>query len=205
MFIFDESLHTLLVRCAGLGIDLRPHIQSGLVAIKQVDPAELSPGEFANTIREAVEERDACLIVIDSLNGFLNAMPDERYLIIHLHELLSYLGQASVATLLVSAHRGTHRQLDDGAGRCQLPRRLRRADALFEYMGEVRQAISVLKKRGGMHERSIREFQMKSGSIQVGPQLRDFAAFLPACRSSSWRRASTRPGGAHEPLLWCPE
>ena len=106
MFLFDESLQTLLSRCDGLGIRLRTWFENGRVAVQRVEPADLSPGEFAQRIRRAVEERDVSLIVIDSLNGYLNAMPGERFLVIHLHELLMYLGQQGVATILVGAHQG---------------------------------------------------------------------------------------------------
>ncbi|MCE9526075.1 MAG: AAA family ATPase, partial [Planctomycetales bacterium] len=106
LFIFDESLHTLLNRTTGLGMDLRKHVEEGRVTVQQVDPAELSPGEFAHAIRRAVEERGATIVVIDSLNGYLNAMPEERFLIIQLHELLTYLGQLGVATLLIGAQQG---------------------------------------------------------------------------------------------------
>ena len=98
LFIFDESGNTLLSRCAGLGVDLKPQVDAGLVSIQQVDPAELTPGEFAHAIRTAVEERHAQLVVVDSLNGYLNSMPDEKFLVVQLHELLTYLGQRGVAT-----------------------------------------------------------------------------------------------------------
>jgi circadian clock protein KaiC len=178
LFIFDESIHTLLTRSAGLGMDLRPHMADGRVIIQRVDPAELSPGELVAAIRRAVEERHASTIVIDSLNGYLNAMPGERYLIVQLHELLTYLGQAGVATLLISAHQGlvgTHMVAPVDASYL--------ADAVillryFETQGEVRQAISVLKKRGGAHERTIRELRLEGGRIRVGPPLRQFRGVL---------------------------
>jgi circadian clock protein KaiC len=148
------------------------------VTIQQVDPAELSPGELTHAVREAVERRDTSVVVIDSLNGYLNAMPGERFLIVQLHEMLTYLGQARVATLLVSAHHGligSHMASPVDASYL--------ADAVillryFESKGEVRQAISVMKKRGGAHERTIREFRMDAGGIQVGPPLREFRGIL---------------------------
>lgn len=178
LFIFDESLNTLLTRCAGLGIDLRGHVDAGRVSVQQVDPAELSPGEFAHAIRRAVEDQDATVVVIDSLNGFLNAMPGERFLIIQLHELLTFLGQAGVATILVGAHQGLI-----GAHMIAPVDASYLADAVilmryYETRGEVRQAISVVKKRGGAHERSIREFRMENGRITVGQPLRDFRGVL---------------------------
>jgi circadian clock protein KaiC len=178
MFIFDESSETLLTRSAALGVDLRKHVDSGHVMIKQVDPAELSPGEFAHTIRLAVERMDVAIVVIDSLNGYLNAMPEERFLTIQLHELLTYLGQAGVATLLVGAHQGLI-----GANMTTPVDASYLADSVvlmryFEVRGEVRQAISVIKKRGGAHERTIREFRMQAGGIVVGDPLRNFRGVL---------------------------
>jgi len=177
-FIFDESENTLLTRSEGLGIDLRRHVDAGQVTIQQVDPAELSPGEFAHVIRQAVERNGASVVVVDSLNGYLNAMPGERFLIIQLHELLTYLGQAGVATLLV----GTHQGLIGGAMVTPVDASYL-ADAVillryFEARGEVRQAISIVKKRGGAHERTIREFRLESGRISVGPPLREFRGVL---------------------------
>jgi circadian clock protein KaiC len=178
LFIFDESTNTLLTRAAGLGIDLRPYVDDGRVTLQQVDPAELSPGEFAHAIRRAVERQRASIVVIDSLNGYLNAMPEERFLIIQLHELLTYLGQAGVATILIGAHQGLiGGQMITPVDASYL------ADAVilmryYETRGEVRQAISVVKKRGGAHERSIRDFRLESGRISVGAPLRDFRGVL---------------------------
>jgi circadian clock protein KaiC len=178
LFIFDESLNTLLSRSAGLGIALHQHIDAGRVSVRQVDPAELSPGELAHSIRQAVERQHVSIVVIDSLNGYLNAMPEERFLIIQLHELLTYLGQAGVATILVGAHQG----LIGGAMITPVDASYL-ADAVilmryFEARGEVRQAISVVKKRGGAHERTIRELRLESGRISVGPPLREFRGIL---------------------------
>ncbi|HEY0962905.1 MAG TPA: ATPase domain-containing protein [Pseudomonadales bacterium] len=178
MVIFDESSNTLLTRTAALGIDLRPHVEAGLVTLMQVDPAELSPGELVYAVRQAVEKDEVAIVVIDSLNGYLNAMPGEQHLIIHLHELLTYLGQHDVATMLISAHHG----LIGGAMTAAVDVSYL-ADAVvlmryFEAQGEVRQAISVVKKRGSAHERSIREFTMMDGRIQVGSPLRQFRGIL---------------------------
>jgi circadian clock protein KaiC len=178
LFIFDESLHTLLSRSAGLGIDLRKHLDTGRVTVRQVNPAELSPGEFAHAIRRAVEHQSASVVVIDSLNGYLNAMPEERFLTIQLHELLTYLGHAGVATLLIGAHQGLI-----GGPMVSPVDASYLADAVillryFEMKGEVRQAISVVKKRGGAHERTIREFRMEQGRVSIGQPLRDFRGVL---------------------------
>jgi circadian clock protein KaiC len=178
MFIFDEGLNTLFTRTTALGIGLSKHVESGTVTVQQVDLGELSPGELVQAVREVVEKNGADIIVLDSLNGYLNAMPEERFLIIQLHELLMYLGQAGVASILISAHRGiigTHMVSPVDASYL--------ADAVilmryFETGGEVRQAISVVKKRGGAHERTIREFKLSGGKIQVGPPLSEFRGIL---------------------------
>jgi circadian clock protein KaiC len=178
MFVFDESVNTLLSRTAAMGIDLAEPIERGTVAVKQIDPAELSPGEFAHEIRRAVDERSVSIVVVDSLNGYLNAMPDERFLIIQLHELLMFLGQAGVATILVGAHQGLI-----GGGMVSPVDASYLADGVilmryFEAGGEVRQAISVVKKRGGAHERTIHEFALNAGGISIGRPLREFRGVL---------------------------
>jgi circadian clock protein KaiC len=177
LFVFDESPATLITRCAGLGIGLASHVEAGRITIQQVDPAELSPGEFIDRIREAVRA-EVSMVVIDSLNGYLHAMPGERFLTIQLHELLMYLGQQGVATILIAAHHGMiGSQMNTPVDASYL------ADSVillryFEASGEVRQAISVVKKRGGRHERSIREFRLDDGGIHVGEPLRDFRGIL---------------------------
>ena len=194
MFIFDESVATLLTRTTGIGIELEKHVQSGVVMVQPVDPAELSPGEFAHALRRAVEVDGARVVVIDSLNGYLNATPEERFLTIQLHELLSYLGQRGVATMIVGAHQG----LIGGAMRAPVDTSYL-ADAVillrfYESLGEVRQAISIVKKRGGAHERTIRDFKLTSEGIQIGEPLRRFRGVLtgvpipidePGARSAS--------------------
>jgi circadian clock protein KaiC len=178
MYIFDEARSTLVSRSAGLGIALQKHADAGMVKIVQVDPSELTPGEFAHRIRREVEHNDVSCVVIDSLNGYLNAMPGERFLTIHLHELLMYLGEKNVATMLIGAHQGligTQMQTPIDASYL--------ADAVlllryFEAQGAVRQAISVMKKRGGNHERTIREFKLEPGGIVVGHPLTEFRGVL---------------------------
>ena len=177
MFVFDESKATLMSRMSGIGSTFEQRVADGSVVVRQVDPAELTPGELTHAIRQEVEERGACVIVIDSLNGYLNAMPGERFLTIHLHEILMYLGERGVATILIGAHQGligTNMQTPIDASYL--------ADAVvlmryFELKGEVRQAISVVKKRGGNHERTIREFSMEGG-IRLGEPLRQFRGVL---------------------------
>jgi circadian clock protein KaiC len=159
-------------------VNLAEHIKAGRITVQQVDPAELSPGEFTYAIRRAVEQAQASVVVIDSLNGYLAAMPEERFLVIQLHELLSYLGQNGVATLMVGAHQGLiGMQMNSPVDASYL------ADAVlllryFEDRGQIRQAISVIKKRGGEHERAIREFSLKEGRIQVGEPLKGFRGVL---------------------------
>ncbi len=178
LFVFDESPQTLLSRCDELQVDLRGPVEAGVVTLQQIDPVELTPGEFTHAIRRAVEERNAKIIVIDSLNGYLNAMPEERFLTIQLHELLMYLGQRSVATILIGAHQGLiGSQMNTPVDASYL------ADAVvllryFEARGEVRQVISVMKKRGSNHERTIRELRLDGGRIHVGEALRTFRGIL---------------------------
>ena len=177
MFLFDESPQTLLTRCEELNIGLSAFVDSDVVTLQQIDPAELTPGEFIHGIRQAVAA-GARIIVIDSLNGYLNAMPEERFLTIQLHELLMYLGHRGVATILIGAHQGLiGSQMHTPVDASYL------ADAVvllryFEMRGEVRQALSVVKKRAGNHERTIREFRLESDGIYVGEALREFRGIL---------------------------
>src|SRR5688500_11508310 len=178
VFMFDESPNTLFTRCKGLNIDLESCVRDEMIRLVQVDPAELSPGELSFMIREAVEKHGVKIVVIDSLNGYLNAMPEERFLTIQLHELLMYLSQRGVASMLIGAHHGLiGAQMHTPVDASYL------ADAVillryFEAQGAVRQAISVVKKRGGLHERTIREFSMNDGAIKVGEPLRKFRGVL---------------------------
>ncbi|HEX5855599.1 MAG TPA: ATPase domain-containing protein, partial [Thermoanaerobaculia bacterium] len=176
LFVFDEALATFLERSRGLGLDVDPFVKSGSLAIRQVDPAEMSPGEFSHAVRDEVEKNGTQIIVIDSLNGYLNAMPNERFLMLHLHELLTYLGQHGVTTILLLTQHGivSGEQVPVDASYL--------ADTVillryFEALGEVRQAISVIKKRTGRHERTIREFKF-DGGVGVGEPVRDFQGVL---------------------------
>ena len=178
MFIFDENEQVLLSRAEGLGIGLAEHVANGLVRIQQVDPAELSPGEFMHTIRNAATVEHSEVIVLDSLNGYLAAMPGERFLSLHLHEMLAYLGQLGVATVMIAAHQGLI-----GGPMISPVDASYLADAVlllryFEAQGEIHQAISVVKKRGGFHERTIREFSLGADGIRVGAPLRQFRGIL---------------------------
>jgi circadian clock protein KaiC len=194
LFIFDESPETLLTRCAELGVDLQAHLTAGRVSVRQVDPAELTPGELVHAIRDAVEHRNAKVIVIDSLNGYLNAMPEERHLTIQLHELLMYLGQKGVATILIGAQQGLigpqMRTPIDASYMADAVILLR----YFEARGEVRQAISVIKKRSSMHERTLREFRLENGRISVGEALREFRGVLTGVPTYDTHSASASDG-----------
>jgi circadian clock protein KaiC len=177
-YSFEEGLGTLATRARGLGWDLEGAMESGRLSVEFVNPAELSPGEFAHGVQRAVDEQGAKVVVIDSLNGYLNAMPEERHLSLHLQQLLSYLNQRGVATLMVVTQHGFL-----GAG-MQAPVDLSYlSDSVlvlryFEHEGELQVAISVLKKRSGPHERSIRVMTMTSAGIRLGPPLRDFHGVL---------------------------
>jgi circadian clock protein KaiC len=174
VYAFDEGRGTIAGRAASLGLPLQPALDAGLIRIQQVDPAELSPGEFTHMVRNAVEADGARVVVIDSLNGYLSAMPDERFLILQMHELLSYLNQLGVLTILVLAQHGL-------VGPMQTPLDISYlSDAVlmlryFEFEGTVRRALSVVKKRSGDHEHTIREFRLSQRGLAVGPPLRDFS------------------------------
>jgi len=177
IFTFDESLATLLERASGLGMDLNKHRTSGMLEIQQIDPAELSPGEFVSRIQRLVDDEDLKVLIIDSLNGFLNAMPHEQFLSMQLHELLAYLGQQGVATFLTLAQHGFFGVTESPIDISYL------ADTVlliryFEQAGEVKRALSVVKKRSGPHERTIRELIFGEGEILVGPPLKDFEGVL---------------------------
>jgi circadian clock protein KaiC len=178
IFTFDEVRDSVLARSEGLGISLRGHVAAGLIKIEQIDPAELSPGEFVYRIRRGVEKEHWKVVVIDSLNGFLNAMSGEQAMTVQLHELIAYLNQVGVATFLVMAQygilgHGMSNPLDVSyiADNVLLLR-------YFEAMGEVKQAISVVKRRAGYHERAIRELVMRDGAIRIGDPLSDFEGVL---------------------------
>jgi circadian clock protein KaiC len=176
-FAFDEGQGTVEARARTLNLPLQKHKESGLIRFQQIDPAELSPGEFAANVRRSVERDKARLIVIDSLNGYLNAMPDERFLILQMHELLTYLGQQGVLTIMVLAQHGLVGPMDTPLDISYL------SDAVlmlryFEIAGTVRRALSVVKKRSGDHEHSIREFRLTQNGIKLGPPLREFSGIF---------------------------
>jgi len=177
MFIFEESVASLLARSNSLGMPLEPLVEQGLLVIRQVDPAQLQPGELAHLVREAVEEQGVRVMVIDSLNGYLNAVPEERFLILHLHELLSYLGQAGVASILVFAQHGLVGHMQASVDVSYL------ADCVillryFEAEGKIHKAISIVKKRSGPHETSIRSLSMSGAGIRIGEPLENYRGVM---------------------------
>jgi circadian clock protein KaiC len=176
IYLFDESKSVYLERSTGLGVDLQPHIKSGKLHLQQIDPAEVPPGEFVNDIRARVAD-GATVVVIDSLNGWMNAMPGEQYLQLQMHELLSFLGMQGVATFLILAQQGVMGPMQTAVDISYL------ADAIilmryFEAIGEIRKAISIFKKRSGAHEATIRELAVSSSGINLGEPLRGFQGVL---------------------------
>ncbi|WP_221400951.1 ATPase domain-containing protein [Parvularcula dongshanensis] len=177
MFVFDEELELLLNRSDDLGFDLRRYAEEGTALIEQVDAAESSPGEFAHRVARAVIETGAKTVVIDSLNGYMAAMPEERALLLHVHELLQYLNRQGATTFLTLAQRG---MVDDMRSPIDLTYLADTAILLrfFEAMGHVRRAVSIMKKRTGAHEDTIREFKIGGGGLTLGEPLEHFQGVL---------------------------
>lgn len=177
IFAFDETRSIMLARAEALGLGLEEHIESGAITVQQVDPAEISPGEFAARIREEVN-RGCKLVVIDTLNGYLNAMPGEKYLTNQLHELVAYLNYKNVVTILILAQHGLVAAAESPVDLSYL------SDTVvslrfFEAAGEVKQSIAVIKKRSGRHEKTIREFRLETGQgVRVGQPLKEFQGVL---------------------------
>ena len=191
IFVFDEELGLLIDRSLGLGFDIRAMQRSGALHIEQFDAAEMSPGEFAHRVRARVSEEAARTVVIDSLNGYQAAMPQENALVLHIHELLQYLNRQGATTYLTVAQHGLVGDMKSPVDVTYL------ADTVvllryFEAMGRVRRAVSVIKKRTGMHEDTIREFQIGLGGLSVGLPLRGFQGVL---------RGVPNFVGQQEPLL----
>lgn len=177
IFAFDEELGLLFDRMTGLGFDLEAARQAGDLTIEQVDAAELSPGEFAHRVRDVVDTKNIKTVVIDSLNGYQAAMPEENSLILHIHELLQYLNRQGATTFMTVAQHGLVGDMQSPVDVTYL------ADTVillryFEAMGSVRRAISVIKKRSGSHETTIREFTINNEGLRVGEPLSDFHGVL---------------------------
>jgi len=177
MFTTDETVETVMIRCRGLGIPLETHLEKRMIDVQRLDPSELSPGEFIARIRTDVEEKECRVVIIDSLNGLLNAMP-EQAIMVQLHELFSYLSHMGVTTFVVMAQFGLMgTQMGSPVDVSYL------ADNVllfryFEAFGAVRQAISVVKRRSGPHERSIREMRLSPNRIEIGAPLEQFEGVL---------------------------
>jgi circadian clock protein KaiC len=177
LFVFDEELGLLISRAKALNIDLDEMREKGLLYIEQMDAAELSPGEFSHRVRTALDRFKCKVVVIDSLNGYQAAMPEEQFLTLHLHELLQYLNRQGAATFLTIAQTGMMGDMRQPADVTYL------ADTVimlryFEAFGRVRRAISVVKKRTGPHEDSIREFSINDQGIALGEPLHQFQGVL---------------------------
>jgi circadian clock protein KaiC len=177
LFAFDEELGLLFARAKGLGIDLKAMRDAGKLTIEQMDAAELSPGEFSHRVRACVDKANARVVAIDSVNGYQAAMPEEQYLILHLHELLQYLNRRGVGTFLTVAQHGMIGDMTQTIDITYL------ADSVimmryFEALGRVRRAVSVIKKRTGGHEDTIREFRIGDTGMSVGPPLEQFQGVL---------------------------
>jgi circadian clock protein KaiC len=177
IYIFDEGPLTLFSRAESLGLDLKRYVDEGLIAVRQVQIAELTPGEFAHMVSQQVEDHGVRVVVIDSVNGYLMATPQEKFLTMQFHELLDYLNRNDVISIMIVGQYGL-------VGSMQSPIDLSYlADTVvmmryFEAGGSIHQAISVLKKRAGKHERTIREYQIDQGGIRLGEPLTDFQGVL---------------------------
>lgn len=197
VYLFDEGTPSYLARLKSLGFDAEPFLKSGRLLLYQIDVAELSPGEFVDRVHTAVETDGAEVVIIDSLNGFMNAMPGEKYLPMQLHELTTFLNQNGVASFMVLAQHGLiGRDMQTPVDISYL------ADSVllirfFEAQGEVKQAISMIKKRSGHHERSIRELRLHQG-IVVGKPLFDFKGVLSGIPDVLVRKRRKIDGNANE-------
>jgi circadian clock protein KaiC len=177
VFLFEEWTHLACKRGASLNLDPCPYIDAGKIHMEQIDPAELSPGQFIQHVRDSVEQQDAKVVVIDSLNGYINAMPGENHLAIQMHELLAFLNQRGVASFLVLAQAGLMGNMTSPVDLSYLADNV----MLFRYFeaeGRVRKAVSVMKKRSGQHEDTIRELLLRPGRITVGEALSGFRGVL---------------------------
>lgn len=177
-YLFDEGLGTLLLRAELLGMDIRPYIADGSLMVTRVNPAELSPGEFSERVRGAVEKDGVAMVAIDSLNAYLQAMPGEKFMMLQMHELLSYLSQQGIVTILILGQHGLIGEIRSDVDLSYL------SDTIvmfrfFESKGSIRTAISVVKSRTSTHERSIREFRLSTeNGLQVGQALESFEGIL---------------------------
>jgi circadian clock protein KaiC len=194
LFIFDETTRTFCARGEGLAIPVRQYVADGRLTLRQVDSAEFSPGQFTNLVMRTVEDAGATIVIIDSLSGYLHAMPEEHALSAHLHELLTYLSHRNVVTMLTLAQHGLiGNQVSSPIDISYL------ADTVlllryFEAAGAIRRAISVLKKRSGEHERYLRDMQISSSGITIGEPLSQFRGVLSGQPEFIGRTAQLEPG-----------
>jgi circadian clock protein KaiC len=192
IYEFDERVGTLLARSRSLGQDPDGPIASGNLKVVQIDPAEISPGQFAWMVREEVEKRGVRVLVLDSLNGYLASMPQEKQLVLQLHELLSYLNQQGVFTLMVNNQHGLVGTMSTGALNISYIADVLFLFRFFEADGRLRKALSVLKNRSGAHEDTIRELKIDRKGIRIGEPLVDFSGVLTG---------TPKYVGAREPLM----
>jgi len=176
IFAFDEGRGTMDARARTLGLPLEEAVEAGLIRFQQIDPAEMSPGEFAANVRRSVEVEGARIVVIDSLNGYLNAAPEENFLMLQMHELLSYLSQLGVLTILILSQHSQDGLLQTPLDISYL------SDAVlslryFEAEGGIRRAIAVVKKRSGNHQNTVREYRLSPHGITIGSPLKGFGGF----------------------------
>jgi len=176
-YLFDEGLSTLLVRGKALGLDLSPYLESGHLKVIPLDPAEVSAGEFAHMVRHSVESDGAGVVVIDSLNAYLQAMPGSKYLLLQMHELLTYLSHRNIVTVLILGQHGLLGEISSDIDMSYL------ADAIllfrfFEARGKLLKAVSMVKSRTNRHEQTIREFRLGPTGLEVGQELTDFEGVL---------------------------
>lgn len=191
-FIFEEHRTVFLKRAASLGFSIPPLMDSGNLLVQQIDPAEMSAGQFAFTVRKTVEDDGAEIVIIDSLNGYFNAMPEQQFLTLQLHELLSYLTDAAVTTLLIVSQHGAIGHVSSPVDVSYL------ADAVillryYETRGSFRRAISMLKKRTSAHEQSVRDYQITSSGVRVGPVLEEFRGILSGMQATETRQSKPEP------------
>ncbi len=174
---FEETKHIFLKRAEGMGCRLQPLIDSGHFYLEQVDPAELSPGELTGMVRHHVEVDKVRIVVLDSLSGYQNAVPAQEYMLLLMHELLTYLNQMGIVTILILAQHGLVGPMQSAVDLTYLSDTVLML-RFFEASGKIRRAMSVLKKRTGVHEDSIREYRLGNNGVQVGPALDDFQGVL---------------------------
>lgn len=178
IYEFDERIGTMISRAKAFGIDLQARMDAGCLTIKQMDPAEIAPGQFAAMIREEVETRKAKVVMIDSLNGYMAAMPQEQQLVLQLHELLSYLNQAGIVTFLINPQQGFFGTMQTHGLNVSYVADIVILLRFFESEGRIRKAISIVKNRSGQHEDTIREFRVDAQGVRVGAPLAEFRGVL---------------------------